>query len=893
MKKASLDILMKKKLTAWLIVAFMIVQHCAIAQKGEYFMTHYQTDKEFFNNANFDILQDNQGIIYIANRSGVLRFDGHNWESITTPAAIFSLTLDSNSNIIYTAGYNGLGKLELNNNDELEYKTLMKDTADIDAVYQLIIHENKLFGLSDEYILSFDLASEKKSKISSDYSGDIIKLFKTSDGVFTNTTNSGLMRVENTKLSESKLLKNEPLFVEFLLDLPQGKGQILGTSTNDLLLKVNDKLNRIDLEDDYIKQSDIIDAVHVEGSIIAIATLKGGVIFVDYAEKKIDQIINYQSGLPDNEIYTISKDSNGGVWVAHSKGFTRISPQLPFRLYSNYEGLEGNVLSVINHQGKLYVGTSVGLFYLKKVNEYEEKQYVQKETITIEQKQEEAAVENNTKKGILGLFKRKRKQKEVASVQPQRTEKVIYRTQTKRELKSTTYQYYKVPQVQSKISLFARNNNDLYAAGTAGLFKITDSVATLIGNEPVKHLAIVNESRLIIAATYDDQIVAYKTSGGHNEIDLFSDYRDNIQHIFEDKEGRLWLTSDDELFYITVEDFEISSSEEYPIKNPFLFNTLGAATDEGTFFINESGELYYNSESNTIENRETNITRYISGDDESVWVFENEQWSKLGAKANEEKNLLNVFENLKYISVDQEKHYWVVTEKNEIVKIGLANKDINEAYDLYLRHIEVGERMVKKAPKLTFEQSNNAITFEFAQPEFSGVLNFTYQYKLSGLSEEWSEWSKDNYKLNFNYLPEGTFELNVRSKDALGNTNEIEPISFKIVPPYWKRPWFYALEFTALALLLFFSVRLKDLGFKYRLASRLLALVTLIIIIEFIQTIAENEFAGQSSPVFDFIVQVSIAIIVLPVESVIRKYIFKEKNVQILDFVQLKNKNTK
>ena len=67
--------------------------------------------------------------------------------------------------------------------------------------------------------------------------------------------------------------------------------------------------------------------------------------------------------------------------------------------------------------------------------------------------------------------------------------------------------------------------------------------------------------------------------------------------------------------------------------------------------------------------------------------------------------------------------------------------------------------------------------------------------------------------------------------------------------------------------------------------------MTLIIIIEFIQTIAENEFQTKSSAIFDFTVQVLVAITVLPLEGFLRKYIFKDKNVKLKDIFRNKEIN--
>ena len=44
---------------------------------------------------------------------------------------------------------------------------------------------------------------------------------------------------------------------------------------------------------------------------------------------------------------------------------------------------------------------------------------------------------------------------------------------------------------------------------------------------------------------------------------------------------------------------------------------------------------------------------------------------------------------------------------------------------------------------------------------------------------------------------------------------------------------------------------------------------------EFIQTIAEYKLDTEATPVIDFFIQVSIALLVLPLESLLRKVMFK------------------
>lgn len=856
-------------------------------------MTHYNHNSESLDHINFDIVQDEKGVICIANRSGILKFDGSSWEHINTASAIFSLAIDPQNNTLYASGYNGFGKVMLDENYQEIFLTLQDSSQIIKNVYSLILKDKLLYGLSEGAVYTYDLSTGKVNKIAPGYSGELYALHQMNDQLYVSTEKSGLQVIQEGQIKEAKNKLFDQLEVVFTRSHTASGNTLIGTVDGNLYLSVANTVKQLDVKDvdNYLPNSDFTDAVWVNESLVALSSLKGGVIFLDLQTKEIKQIINYQTGLPDNEILAISKDSNGGVWVAHNVGFTRISPHLPFHTYSNYEGLNGTILTAINHNDSLYVGTSLGLYFLDKVKNYENVNVTVKEQITVKKKAE--PVSDRKRKGsLLGFLKKKEEGENVNS----KTEtKTVYRSQTKQIVKSVDYQYQKAENLISKVQHFSSYKGQLYCAGLDGVFKVNGSKAIKIYGEPVNYLAIAEKSQLLIAATHSNQIKTFSLSGANAEVDLFYDFRDDVDHIFEDDEGRIWLTSTDEVYYITVQNGEIGESDSYALDNPYFYATLGGVVNGTPIFINESGKFKIDLKTNQLIYEDSlSDSRYLAGANGEVWIYNNDNWRTLqDREENKKLNLLSVFKNISDISTDANKNYWVVTENNELYKIENEASQLSDPYDIYLKYVKTSDKTFLPDKKLRIEQSKSSLYFEFAQPEFSGILDIKYQYKLEGLESEWSEWSSAYNKISFPYLPEGKYQLKVRSKNILGTIKDVEPIAFEVVPPYWKRPWFYAFEFTALIMLLFVSVRLKDLGFKYRLASRLIALVTLIIIIEFIQTVAENRFSSESSPVFDFLVQVTVAIIVLPVESLIRKYIFREKNVQILDFVQLKDKNTR
>src|SRR5690606_23184877 len=89
---------------------------------------------------------------------------------------------------------------------------------------------------------------------------------------------------------------------------------------------------------------------------------------------------------------------------------------------------------------------------------------------------------------------------------------------------------------------------------------------------------------------------------------------------------------------------------------------------------------------------------------------------------------------------------------------------------------------------------------------------------------------------------------------------------------YWKRPLFYAMEFSVFAMLVLLSFRLST---RFRIISRLLSLLTIILLIEFIQTAINATFVTEESPVIDFFIQVVVAFMILPVEGYLRNLMLR------------------
>ena len=168
--------------------------------------------------------------------------------------------------------------------------------------------------------------------------------------------------------------------------------------------------------------------------------------------------------------------------------------------------------------------------------------------------------------------------------------------------------------------------------------------------------------------------------------------------------------------------------------------------------------------------------------------------------------------------------------------------------------------------------------FEFIEPDFLSMKAIEYHYKVNGLRADWTPYSVNNNVVNFSYLPIGKYTVEVQSRDLMGSESDVREIAFEVEPPYWKQSWFFAAEFIFFSLCVFVSLRLGSANSKYRLISRLLSVLTVIMLIQFLQTVVASYFSFQSTPVKEFFVQVLIALLVLPIEELLRKFIMRSSH---------------
>jgi len=116
-----------------------------------------------------------------------------------------------------------------------------------------------------------------------------------------------------------------------------------------------------------------------------------------------------------------------------------------------------------------------------------------------------------------------------------------------------------------------------------------------------------------------------------------------------------------------------------------------------------------------------------------------------------------------------------------------------------------------------------ALTFHYVAPRQRPTSPVTYQTRLTGLEDEWSEWSPKRER-SFANLPSRGYSFEVRARDAAGETSLPAALGFVVITP-WARTWWAFLGYAATgAGLVAGLVRLRTRALRAR-ATRLEAII--------------------------------------------------------------------
>ena len=312
---------------------------------------------------NWDIKQDKNGIIYVANNEGLLGFDGRYWNLYPLPNKTIVRSVEiGEDNRIYVGGQDELGYFLPAKNGRLVYESLTSLIPDKDKsfgdVWDIVAYKKDIFFRSPNKIFRF--ANGNLTAFNAP--GEWAYLGVCNDHLYAHDYKNGLLSFENNVWAPLTIRNELPATDPVTAIVAMHKDSaVISTLKHGLFLFSKEGIAKIQSPNSQLFENErIYAACSINADWLALATNNGGVYITDTKENIIQRFSRIE-GLQNNNVLSIFLDDQQNLWLGLDNGLDFIAYNSAIK-HINPLLLDGSGYTALIHDNRLYAGTSNGLY---------------------------------------------------------------------------------------------------------------------------------------------------------------------------------------------------------------------------------------------------------------------------------------------------------------------------------------------------------------------------------------------------------------------------------------------------------------------------------------------------------------------------------------------------
>ncbi|MEO6285791.1 MAG: response regulator [Dyadobacter sp.] len=358
----------------FLILLFIAPGFCraVVAQGvGTPIIQHFSPKQYNGHPENWAIVQDKRGILYVGNQSGVLEYDGSKWKLIEVPGTAVKAIGVGKDGIVYVGTSTDFGYLQTRPGGQIQYMSLSQ---------KLSVAERNILPVSRLFSDSTGIYFCTSQKIYRYRGKNDFRIWTARDQFLTANFIRNTLYVQESggKLMQlvSDQLKPAPggeqfvnLRIQAVLEYSDGRLLTL-TAKNGLFVyspqKPASSLQPLKTaSDDWLKTSGITSAIcsynaESKSYLFFIASQFGGIRILN-EHGAVQMQLDASTGFNQNSIASLYLDKQLSLWAMTGSGICQIGYNLPVSKFGYSKNINSTVWSIVRHEGRLYVGTGIGL----------------------------------------------------------------------------------------------------------------------------------------------------------------------------------------------------------------------------------------------------------------------------------------------------------------------------------------------------------------------------------------------------------------------------------------------------------------------------------------------------------------------------------------------------
>lgn len=348
------------------VFLFFIGLSCISLQAGTPIIDHYSYTDYQAGGENWDVAEDDMGIMYFANEKGILKYNGEKWDLIFNDEYTIVRSLaKSKKNRIYVGSDNGIGYLEIRANNTVEYISLKEKLNDeasfLRDVWKVVVLEDKVFFQSTNRVFVYSESTETFERI---FKTNVFVrgMYLVGNDIFLADKDRGLLiyqKGELLPLPKGGFLAGKE--VNAILPFSDGK-LLIFTYKDGLLVYDGQNFNKWEIPlAEKVRKSYVFCSIKMQQNFVLGTTENGIFIFNEKGELK--EHFSEFSGLKDNKVFNLYLDQNQNLWSCFELGIDHISMNLPFRVIGQHLGVPGTGKQAAVLRDSIFFCTTKGVYY--------------------------------------------------------------------------------------------------------------------------------------------------------------------------------------------------------------------------------------------------------------------------------------------------------------------------------------------------------------------------------------------------------------------------------------------------------------------------------------------------------------------------------------------------
>ncbi|MCR6722602.1 MAG: hypothetical protein NVV59_20430 [Chitinophagaceae bacterium] len=325
---------------------------------------------------NWNITQDETGILYFANNDGLLSFDGTYWRIYPLPNKTIVRSVLAVGDKIFVGGQGEIGYFSPNVSGDLAYTSLnpfiTATDNDFADVWNIVAYNDVVFFRTNYKLLEWNNNSIKVHRSSNwGYLG-------VANGLLLARQNDvGLVYYENGEWKpkiKSGTLPGGNMMLRSIVEM-NGDSILLVTLFDGLFVLNKDTLTPLNTDvAKQLRSRSISSACKLPGNRIALATNLGGCTIIDTRGNFV-QSFTRSEGIQNNNVLSVLSDRDGNIWLGLDNGIDLVAGSNSIRnIFPDGDDRHAGYTSII-HNNRLYLGVATGVFSVALDNKQDDISY--------------------------------------------------------------------------------------------------------------------------------------------------------------------------------------------------------------------------------------------------------------------------------------------------------------------------------------------------------------------------------------------------------------------------------------------------------------------------------------------------------------------------------------